>query len=84
MLIIACSAKRREKSCHKVGIGLLYQHRSFYRDRCLIGGMIGIYSMLAPLELRAKSRAIYRADASNRRRASGSTIAHARERTHGS
>jgi hypothetical protein len=67
----ACSAKQREKSCHNVGIGLLYQHPNFCRDRCLIGGMIGISSMLAPLKLRAKSRAICGADVSNHRRARG-------------
>jgi hypothetical protein len=47
-----------------VGIGFLYQRRSFCRYLCPIGGMIGVYSMLAPLELRAKSRAVCRADAS--------------------
>jgi polyferredoxin len=47
-----------------LGIGLLYQRRSFCRYVCPIGGMIGIYSMLAPVELRAKSRAVCRADSS--------------------
>jgi polyferredoxin len=47
-----------------LGIGLLYQRRSFCRYVCPIGGMIGIYSMLAPVELRAKSGAVCRADSS--------------------
>lgn len=47
-----------------LGIGLLYQRRSFCRYVCPIGGMIGLYSMLAPVELRAKSGVVCRADSS--------------------
>jgi polyferredoxin len=45
-----------------LGIGVWYQRRSFCRYLCPIGGMIGVYSMLAPVELRAKSGAVCRAD----------------------
>lgn len=34
-------------------VGLRYQRRSFCRHLCPIGGLIGIYSMVAPVELRA-------------------------------
>ena len=34
--------------------GLLYQRRTFCRYLCPITGLIGIYSMVAPVELRAK------------------------------
>ena len=37
-----------------VATGFLYERRSFCRFLCPIGGLIGIYSMAAPLELRAK------------------------------
>ncbi|MBI3989722.1 MAG: 4Fe-4S binding protein [candidate division NC10 bacterium] len=47
-----------------LGVGFLYQRRSFCRYLCPIGGLIGIYSMLAPVELRAKSGAVCRADLS--------------------
>ncbi|MBI2216925.1 MAG: 4Fe-4S binding protein [Candidatus Rokubacteria bacterium] len=43
-----------------VGVGLLYERRSFCRYLCPIGGLIGIYSMTAPLELRAKDSAVCR------------------------
>jgi hypothetical protein len=43
-------------------IGLFYERRSFCRYLCPIGGLIGLYSMTAPLELRAKDMAICRAD----------------------
>jgi polyferredoxin len=36
-----------------VAVGLRYQRRSFCRHLCPIGGLIGIYSMTAPVELRA-------------------------------
>lgn len=40
-----------------VAVGLFYERRSFCRYLCPIGGLIGIYSMTAPLELRATDRA---------------------------
>jgi hypothetical protein len=45
-----------------VGIGLYYERRSFCRHLCPIGGLIGIYSMTAPLELRAGDRAVCAGD----------------------
>jgi 4Fe-4S binding protein len=39
-------------------IGLFFERRSFCRYLCPIGGLIGIYSMTAPLELRAKDGAV--------------------------
>jgi ferredoxin len=45
-----------------VAIGLFYERRSFCRHLCPIGGLIGIYSMTAPLELRAKSGGVCTAD----------------------
>ncbi len=45
-----------------VAIGLFYERRSFCRHLCPIGGLIGIYSMTAPLELRAKSPVVCGAD----------------------
>ena len=45
-----------------VGVGLFYERRSFCRHLCPIGGLIGIYSMVAPLELRARHAAVCRAD----------------------
>jgi len=45
-----------------VGAGLLYQRRSFCRYLCPIGGVIGLYSMLAPVELRAASSEVCRGD----------------------
>lgn len=36
-----------------VGTGLRYERRSFCRHLCPIGGLIGIYSMIAPVALRA-------------------------------
>ncbi len=41
-----------------VAVGLLYQRRSFCRFLCPIGGLIGIYSMTAPIELRAEHGAL--------------------------
>ncbi|MBI4635783.1 MAG: 4Fe-4S binding protein [Candidatus Rokubacteria bacterium] len=40
-----------------LAVGLLYARRSFCRYLCPIGGLIGVYSMTAPLELRVKDRA---------------------------
>lgn len=37
---------------------LLYERRSFCRYLCPVGGFIGLYSQLAPLELRVKDTAI--------------------------
>jgi len=45
-----------------VVIGLFYERRSFCRYLCPIGGLIGIYSMTAPVELRAKDRAVCAVD----------------------
>jgi polyferredoxin len=41
-----------------VAIGVFFERRSFCRYLCPIGGLIGIYSMTAPLELRAKDGAV--------------------------
>ncbi len=43
-----------------VAVGLRYERRSFCRYLCPIGGLIGLYSMTAPLELRAKDAATCR------------------------
>jgi polyferredoxin len=45
-----------------VAVGLFYERRSFCRYLCPIGGLIGIYSMTAPIELRAKSAGVCAAD----------------------
>ncbi|MBI4414601.1 MAG: 4Fe-4S binding protein [candidate division NC10 bacterium] len=45
-----------------VAIGLFYERRSFCRYLCPIGGLIGIYSMTAPVELRAKDGSVCAAD----------------------
>ena len=37
-----------------VAVGLFFERRSFCRYLCPIGGVIGLYSMTAPLELRVK------------------------------
>ena len=44
-----------------VAVGLGYERRSFCRYLCPIGGVIGLYSMTAPLELRVKDGAVCRA-----------------------
>jgi 4Fe-4S binding protein len=41
-------------------VGVRYERRSFCRYLCPIGGLIGIYSMAAPLELRASNAATCR------------------------
>jgi polyferredoxin len=46
-----------------IAIGLRYERRSFCRHLCPIGGLIGIYSMTAPVELRARDRALCRTHA---------------------
>lgn len=44
-----------------VVVGLRYERRSFCRYLCPIGGLLGLYAMTAPFELRAKSGAVCRA-----------------------
>jgi ferredoxin len=39
-------------------IGIFFQRATFCRYLCPIGGMIGLYSMVSPLELRARDRAV--------------------------
>ncbi len=41
-----------------IAVGLFYERRSFCRYLCPIGGLIGIYSMTAPVELRARDRSV--------------------------
>ena len=38
--------------------GAFFQRATFCRHLCPIGGLIGLYSMVSPLELRAKNRAL--------------------------
>jgi len=45
-----------------VAIGLFFERRSFCRYLCPIGGLIGIYSMTAPVELRSKDTSVCAAD----------------------
>jgi len=45
-----------------LAVGLFYERRSFCRYLCPIGGLIGIYSMTAPLELRVINRGTCRDD----------------------
>ena len=45
-----------------VAVGLFFERRSFCRHLCPIGGLIGIYSMTAPVELRAKDAAVCATD----------------------
>jgi len=45
-----------------VVIGIFYERRSFCRYLCPIGGLIGIYSMTAPVELRTRDRSVCAAD----------------------
>jgi polyferredoxin len=39
-------------------IGLFYERASFCRYLCPIGGLVGLYSMFSPLELRAQDRGV--------------------------
>ena len=45
-----------------IAIGLVFERRSFCRYLCPIGGVIGLYSMTAPLELRPRLAAACAAD----------------------
>ncbi|HZD40782.1 MAG TPA: 4Fe-4S binding protein, partial [Terriglobales bacterium] len=45
-----------------VTIGALFARRTFCRYVCPIGGVIGLYSMFAPVELRARSLSLCQAD----------------------
>lgn len=45
-----------------VAVGLFFERRSFCRHLCPIGGLIGIYSMTAPVELRTKDASVCAAD----------------------
>jgi polyferredoxin len=49
-----------------VGIGLFFERRSFCRYLCPIGGVIGLYSMTAPIELRTGEAATCRGHADKR------------------
>ncbi|MBI5292481.1 MAG: 4Fe-4S binding protein [Chloroflexi bacterium] len=41
-----------------VATGLLFERRAFCRYLCPVGGFIGLYSQLAPIEVRVKDRAV--------------------------
>jgi polyferredoxin len=41
-----------------IGVGAHFARRTFCRYLCPIGGIIGLYSMFSPVELRAKSQAV--------------------------
>ncbi|MCL4394262.1 MAG: 4Fe-4S binding protein [Chloroflexi bacterium] len=41
-----------------VGTSLLFERRTFCRYLCPVGGFIGLYSQLAPVEIRARDRAV--------------------------
>lgn len=41
-----------------LGISLLFERRAFCRYLCPVGGFIGLYSQLAPMEVRAKDPAL--------------------------
>lgn len=45
-----------------VGVGALFPRRTFCRYVCPIGGLIGLYSMFSPVELRAKDKGVCKAD----------------------
>ncbi len=45
-----------------VGVGLLFPRRTFCRYVCPIGGLIGLYSMFSPIELRAENQEVCKAD----------------------
>src|SRR5512143_4072671 len=41
-----------------LGTGLIFERRAFCRYLCPVGGFIGLYSQLAPVEVRVKDRAV--------------------------
>jgi polyferredoxin len=41
-----------------LGISLVFERRAFCRYLCPVGGFIGLYSQLAPVEVRVKDRAV--------------------------
>lgn len=41
-----------------IGTSLIFERRAFCRYLCPVGGFIGLYSQLAPIELRVKDRAV--------------------------
>jgi polyferredoxin len=41
-----------------IGVSTVFQRRSFCRYLCPVGGFIGLYSQVAPLELRVKNKSI--------------------------
>ena len=41
-----------------LGISLVFERRAFCRYLCPVGGFIGLYSQLAPLEVRVKDRSV--------------------------
>lgn len=43
-----------------LGLSLVYERRVFCRYLCPVGGFIGLYSMVAPIELRVKDREVCR------------------------
>ncbi|NIM50958.1 MAG: 4Fe-4S binding protein [Gemmatimonadales bacterium] len=45
-----------------VGASLIFERRAFCRYLCPVGGFVGLYSQLAPVELRVKDRAVCAAD----------------------
>lgn len=45
-----------------VAVSLIYERRAFCRYLCPVGGFIGLYAQLAPLELRVKDAAMCAAD----------------------
>ncbi|MFX1411543.1 MAG: 4Fe-4S binding protein [Promethearchaeota archaeon] len=44
-----------------LGLGLAFERRVFCRYLCPVGGFVGLYSLVAPLELRVKNPAVCRA-----------------------
>ena len=47
-----------------IGVGVFYQRRSFCRYLCPISGLIGLYSMVSPVELRSEDRSRCQKDCS--------------------
>jgi hypothetical protein len=46
-----------------IGASLIFERRAFCRYLCPVGGFIGLYSQLAPIEVRVKDTAVCAADA---------------------